>query len=90
MREPELCEPELCEPKQKLNLLCIEFLQKLTSTVSAPKMTALELRKQSLIPQPSSQEAVEAIYAVLNPPLSQNHAQYLCTMKNKLIVTVYD
>ena len=63
---------------------------KLTSTVSAPKMTALELRKQSLIHQPSSQEAVEAIYAVLNPTLSQNHAQYLCTMKNKLIVTVYD
>ena len=41
----------------------------------------MELRKQSLVPQQSSQEAVEAINAVLNIPLPQNHAQNIFTIQ---------
>ena len=41
----------------------------------------MELRKQSLVPQQSSQEEVEAINAVLNIPLPQNHAQNIFTIQ---------
>ena len=41
----------------------------------------MELRKQSLVPQQSSQEAAEAINAVLNIPLPQNHAQNIFTIQ---------
>lgn len=55
---------------------------KLTETTPASKLTAFELRKQSLIPHPTSQEAVEAIGVVLNPPPLENHAQnYNCTIQ---------
>ena len=41
----------------------------------------MELRKQSLVPQQSLQEAAEAINAVLNIPLPQNHAQNILTIQ---------
>ena len=41
----------------------------------------MELRKLSLVAQQSSQEAVEAINAVLNIPLPQNHAQNIFTIQ---------
>ena len=51
---------------------------KLTSITSVSKLTALELRKQSLIPQSSSQEAVDTINKVLNPPVTTNLLQFQC------------
>ena len=54
-------------------------------------MTALELRKQSLMPQPFSQEAVEKINAVLNPtvPLNQLTFQYACDECERVFVTPF-
>ena len=51
---------------------------KLTSTNSNSKLKALELRKQSFIPQSSSQEAVKKVNAVLNPPIDLNKLPFPC------------
>lgn len=58
---------------------------------STSKLTALELRKQSLMPQPSSQEAVEKINAVLNPtvPLNQLTFQYACDECERVFSTSF-
>ena len=51
---------------------------KSTPNASVSKLTALELRKQSQIPQSSSQEAVEKVCAVSNPPINQNKLPFQC------------
>ena len=49
---------------------------KLTSITSVSKLTALELRRQPLIPQLSSQEAVDIINKV-NPPVNTKNRRFI-------------
>ena len=56
---------------------------------SNSKLKALELQKQSFIPQTSSQEAVEKVNAVLNPPIDVNQLPFSCDECDKSFATSF-